>query len=181
MDHWEDWQRNYLHGILVIWPPDEVRDIVNRQRKEVDPKSAAISEAHITLTQPLLRKLDPTGWDEIQKIASQFQPFEIEYGPLRSFLPYPCIWYDIQPMDKVLKIREALHTTGFFNLSLPHTDGFIPHMTITEQLSGPEVNLQLLEDLQAESSSGKFTLSEITLIEPDDEFTFHVRRNIPLG
>jgi hypothetical protein len=54
-------------------------------------------------------------------------------------------------------------------------------MTITEHLSGPEVNLQLLEDLQKESTPGEFTFTEISLIEPDENFFFSVQRVIPLG
>lgn len=181
MDHWEDWQKEYVHGAMVIWPPVEVREIVNRQRERYDPKSAAICETHITLTQPLLRQLEPLDWKEVEQIAGQFQPFEISYGPLKSFLPYPCIWYNIQPMDRVLEIREALHKTGFFNLSLPHPEDFIPHMTITEELSGPKVTEELLVNLQAQSQPGKFTCSEITLIVPDNNFTFHARRQFPLG
>ena len=181
MEHWEDWQKEYLNGILVIWPPGKVRKVVNRQRKMYDPKSAGISEAHITLTQPLLHPLSGDEWNDLVQAASQFPPFEIQYGPLKSFLPYPCIWYEIQPVDQVLEIREALHQTGFFNLDLPHTEGFIPHMTITEQLSGPEVNQQLVMELQSESRPGAFTFSEITLIAPDKNFSFNVQRKIFLG
>jgi 2'-5' RNA ligase len=181
MEDWEDWQKTYQYGTIVIWPPDDVREIINQQREEYDPKSSAICEAHITLTQPLLGPLEKPDWEIIEQITSQIQPLEIQYGPLKSFLPYPCIWYEIQPMEQLLEIRAALHMTGFFNLSLPHTEGFIPHMTITEHLSGPEVNLQLLEDLQKESTPGEFTFTEISLIEPDENFFFSVQRVIPLG
>ena len=181
MDHWEEWQKVYQYGTLVIWPPDTVRDVVSRQREEFDPKSASICQAHITLTQPLLQPLDSSKSNELSRIASTFHPFEVRYGPLKSFLPYPCIWYNIHPVNEILEIREALHRTGFFDLSLPHTEGFIPHMTITEGLSGPEVNERLLEDLQARSRPGKFIFSEITLIKPDEEFSFNAQRKYALG
>lgn len=181
MEDWEDWQKTYQYGTIVIWPPDEVREIINQQREEYDPKSAAICEAHITLTQPLLGQLKKPDWEIIDQIASHIQPLEIQFGPLKSFLPYPCIWYEIQPIEKLLEIRAALHKTGFFNLSLPHTEGFIPHMTITEGLSGPEVNEMLLDNLQDQSRPGLFSISEISLIKPDENFFFSVQRVIPLG
>lgn len=181
MDHWEEWQKVYQYGTLVIWPPDEVRTIVNRQRLEYDPRSAAICEAHITLTPPLLKRLSVSDWGMLNEIASRFQPFVLKYGPLKSFLPYPCIWYDVQPMSKVRTIREAVLETGFFDLTHPRTADFIPHMTITEGQSGPDVNEKLLDDLQALSQPGEFTVSEITFIKPDENFSFNVQRRIPLG
>ena len=106
MDHWEEWQKVYLHGTFVIWPPDDVREIINRQRYEYDPKSASICETHITLTQPLLKPLSKEDWNRIQEISSNIIPFEIQYGPLKSFLPYPCIWYEIQPVKIILDLRN---------------------------------------------------------------------------
>ena len=181
MDHWEDWQKVYQHGTLVIWPPDDLRMLVNRQREENDPKSAAICETHITLTQPLLHPLNEKQWAVIHNITVDLKPFDIAYGPIKSFLPYPCILYEIQPADRVLEIREALHKTGFFDLSLAHTDGFIPHMTITEGMSGPEVDEKLLLTLQDQSTSGSFLCSRITFIKPNEDFLFRVQLHIPLG
>jgi 2'-5' RNA ligase len=181
MEHWEEWQKVYQFGTLVIWPADHVREIINNQRQEFDPKSAAICEAHITLTQPLIHPLDEHEWKEVQTTASQFLSFEIRYGPLKSFLPYPCIWYEVQPVERILEIREALHKTGFFDLSQPHTRGFIPHMTITEGLSGPAVDESLFAELQKQSHPGSFTCSQIAFIRPDEKFSFSVHEFINLG
>lgn len=181
MEHWEDWQKGYQHGVLVIWPPKAVRRIVNRQRGTYDPDSAATCEAHITLTQPLTRPLNEMEWAKLQAITEDREPFEIQYGPLKSFLPYPCIWYEVQPTARILDLREALHQTGFFDLSRPHTEGFTPHLTITEGLSGPEVNRALLEKLQDESSAGSFMCQEICLIVPDIAFQFHPEKRLKLG
>jgi len=180
MDHWEEWQKVYQHGTLVIWPPDEVREIINFQREKHDPVSAAICEAHITLTQPLLKPLIGVEWEQVQEILKGFPAFEIQYGPIKSFLPYPCIWYDIQPGDKVLELRHALHQTGYFNLSLKHTDDFIPHMTITEGLSGSPVDEKLLTILQKQSSQGSFICQDAAFIMPDESFCFRVIKRLSL-
>ena len=180
-DDWEKWQKVYQHGTLVVWPPDDIRTIVNIQRKAYDPISAAVCETHITLTQPLLNPLIDTEWEHIQEIVSGFPAFEIQYGPLKSFLPYPCIWYEIQPVTKILDLRKALHQTGFFNLSLRHTEGFIPHMTITEGLSGPVVDEKLLSILQKESNRGSFICQDAAYLIPDERFCFGVGKRISLG
>jgi 2'-5' RNA ligase len=181
VEDWQDWQKVYRFGTMVIWPPDDVREVVNRLREAHDPVSQSICEAHITLTQPLLQPLSDREWAEVTRIVGSFAPFEITYGPLNSFLPYPCIWYEIRPMEKVLEIRRALHETGFFNLALPHTEGFIPHMTITEGQSGPSVNEALLESLQSRVQSGSFWCSDVAYIVPDRTFHFEVARRLPLG
>ena len=154
---------------------------MNPQREMYDPLSQKYSEAHISVTQPLLRELDKREWDHLQDQIAQFTPFPINFGPLNSFLPYPCIWYEIRSQDQILKIREVLHQTGFFNLHMKHPENFIPHMTITEGLSGPTVYEMLLEKIQNESATGFFRCKELVLNVPDEEFQFNVDRRIPLG
>ncbi len=180
MDHWEEWQKVYQHGTIVILPPDEIRNVVNGQRETYDPVTASFCEAHITLTQPLLNPLSDTEWGNIQDMLRRFPAFEIQYGPIKSFLPYPCIWYEIQPADKILALRNALHQTGYFNLSLKHTDDFIPHMSITEGLSGPPVDEELLTILQEQSSQGSFICQDAVHIVPDESFCFGVVKRLPL-
>jgi 2'-5' RNA ligase len=151
MDLWENWQKPYQYGTKVILPPKEIRELVNSQRQEYDPVSQSYCETHITVTEPFVRSLSDYEWDQILDLVKEFESFIILYGPLKSFLPYPCIWYQIEPREKVLKIRNTLHKTGFFNKEPKHSKDFIPHMTITEGLSGPKVNEALLERLRKES------------------------------
>ena len=42
---WGDCRDGFRHGTLVIWPPDDVRAVVNALRECHDPASAAICEA----------------------------------------------------------------------------------------------------------------------------------------
>ncbi|MGD8555366.1 MAG: 2'-5' RNA ligase family protein [Anaerolineales bacterium] len=181
MEGWEDWQKPYQFGTLVIWPPDPVRQDINQQRQEFDPASQAICEAHITVTPPLVHALAEEQWQEIEQIVGAFRAFEITYGPLRSFLPYPCIWHEIQPMESVIEIRRALLQTGHFNRTMPHLEDFVPHMTITEGLSGPEVNQELLARLVARFGGGAFRCEDLAYIIPDEGFHFQVLKRIPLG
>ena len=181
MDNWLDWQKLYQYGTIVIWPPDEIRETINSQRQLYDPISQSYCETHITMTQPLNRPLEQQEWKLVEDILMGFEAFEIEYGPLRSFLPYPCIWYQVEPVKLILEIRNALHKTGFFNLSLKHTDDFIPHMTITEGLSGSSVDEALLEQLQSENRKGIFLCKELVYIVPNLRFCFEVTTVLPLA
>jgi len=181
MERWEDWQKPYEHGTIVIWPPDEVRAIVNAQRQANDPLSQSYCETHISVTQPLLREPSIEQWSMLEDVAHSKEPFKIRYGPLQSFLPYPCIWYQVEPAGKVLDLRSALHQTSLFNVEMKHPANFIPHMTITEGLSGPDVTENLLVALQSESGCGRFTVRALAWIVPDSVFHFSIRRTLGLG
>ncbi|MFX0043440.1 MAG: 2'-5' RNA ligase family protein [Candidatus Hodarchaeota archaeon] len=181
MVNWKEWQKVYRFGTIVIWPPDAVREMVNAQREIYDPVSQSYCESHITVTQPLRNSLTNNEWDDILDMLKIHKAFKITYGPLNSFLPYPCIWYEIRPQEKVLDIRRSLHDTGYFNLTLPHTEDFIPHMTITEGRSGPPVDSALLEILNNESEQGTFLCEALAYIVPNKDFRFEVIKTLPLG
>ena len=176
-----EWQRLYDHGTFVIWPPDPVRRVVNELRNRYDPVSQAVCEAHITVTQPLLGEPTEEQWRRLRAIAEEFPRFHCDYGPVRSFLPAPVIWLEVQPAERILELRRALHETGLFNLELPHTDDFIPHMTLTEGFSGAKVTEALLEELRKKVSGGSFSCAELSFIVPDDGFRFSVARRLALG
>lgn len=180
MEGWPDWGKPYQPGLFVIRPPIEVRSIVNAQREAYDPLSRSFIGAHITVTQPFLGTPTETEWEKCVAVLGAFQPFKIQYGPLKSFLPYPCIWYEVQPAELVLEIRSALHQTELFNLADGYIEDFIPHMTITEGLSGPEVNQDLLDQLQSESQPGSFVCDRLALCAPDQHFQFASLRTISL-
>lgn len=179
MEQRADWQRAYIFGTLVIWPPEPVRGMVNALRQHYDPVSQATCEAHISLTQPFIRRPDKDDLEHLRQIALNFESFQIQFGPLNSFLPYPCIWLEVHPVSRILSLRQKLHETGLFNLSLAHTDDFVPHMTITEGLSGPKVNQELLESMKPKVTAGSFTCTDFVHIVPNPQFHFEVRQVFP--
>jgi 2'-5' RNA ligase len=180
MSEWANWQESFRHGVLVIVPPARVRRTVDGLRAEYDPTSHSYFGTHITLTQPLVRQPREDDWARLVQTAAGFDAFRIEYGPLGSFLPYPCIWFRISPKERVLAIRQAFHDGGLFDLGLPHTNDFVPHMTITEGSSSRKVDEGLLAELRGRSVGGFFTCREIAYIIPDSRFRFAVRRTLKL-
>ncbi|MFW6075360.1 MAG: 2'-5' RNA ligase family protein [Chloroflexota bacterium] len=171
----------YRFGTFVLWPPDGVRSQVNPLRAQYDPASQAACEAHITLTQPFSVEPDAAIWERIRHVARLHAPFTVRYGPVNSFLPYPCIYLEIEPAERILQLREDLHALGVFNLDLPHTEGFIPHMSITDGSPDVRETEQILNRLSEDAPSGSFRCTEITYIRPDDSFQFSVIRTFPLG
>jgi 2'-5' RNA ligase len=176
-----DWREAYRHGMFVIWPPDDVRAAVNVLRQRYDPRSAAICEAHITLTQPLLTTLDAGDWRRIAETVAAQPTFDIEFGPVNTFLPYPCVYLEIRPGCAVLELRAALHALGHFDLSLPHTDDFVPHMTIADASLAPDDIAALALELQDGAPRGQFPCTEVAYVAPDARFRFEVARRFSLA
>jgi 2'-5' RNA ligase len=180
MKDWADWQLNYIHGLFVIWPPDPVRQVVNRLREVYDPLSQATIETHITLTQPFLARPDDDDWARLAQIVAGFEPFEIRYGPVNTFFPNPVIYLEIQPREQILALRRSLHETGLFNLALPYTDDFVPHMTITESRSDKAADEVMLAEVRSQAPQGTFLMGHIAYVLPDGQFHFEMNRRLEL-
>lgn len=178
---WADWQLNYVHGLFVIWPPDPVRQAVNRLRQAYDPVSRATIEAHITLTQPFLTRPGDEEWAQLTQIVAGFEPLTISYGPVGTFFPNPVIYLAIQPREELLTLRRALHETRLFNLTLPYTDDFVPHMTITESRSGNVVDEVMLAEVRSQAPQGTFLMGEIAYAVPDERFHFEIGKRLLVG
>jgi len=100
MEEWADRQRKFEDGTFVIWPPDPVREVVNRLRERLD---------------------------------------------------------------------------------LPHTDDFVPHMSINDGRPDAARTQEIFEILRTSVSSGSFECGEIAFIVPDSGFHFEVVRTLPLA
>ncbi|TQV72351.1 2'-5' RNA ligase family protein [Aliikangiella marina] len=171
------WQKDYQYGTLLLLPPPQVMQIVNSLRQQYDPQSHKICVAHITLTQPLIKEISTDELNLIEKIISQFSQFEIQYGPI-SNLSQTCIIFQIAPKKVILTLREKLHQTGFFNLNLPFTEGFIPHMTVSEM--GIANNDSVIRKLNQKFPVSTYHQEAVTLMKPNHQFVFKTVRNFNL-
>jgi hypothetical protein len=106
---WEDWQFEYRFGAFYIFPPSGVIEPVDALRRTYDPKSDSYCQAHISLSEPLPEPLMEGQIEEIQRAVSALKSFDIRYGPLRSFPPYPGVCYTITPEDEFRRLRAAIH------------------------------------------------------------------------
>jgi 2'-5' RNA ligase len=184
---WVDWQKTYEHGTFVIWPPDAIRAEINPLRARYSPIAHSLCETHITLTQPLLRPLDTVDKARLEVIVASFQSVTIRYGPLRTWSGGRIIYFAIEPQETILALRQALHRTGLFNLDLPFTEGFVPHMTVQEGYAEgtpgadavePEQGMAVYNALNDTLPGGTFLCPEIAYIVPDSRFHFDVVRTL---
>lgn len=162
----------YLPGALVILPPADVRARVNRLRRRHDPMSAWTIPPHVTVTQPFRIEPGAAELELVRQVVMRHEPLVLRYGPLRNFLPYPCIWFEIQPAAAILDLREDLHRTGLFNTDLPHTEDFVPHMSVTDGSPDAATTERLFRRMAGRVRGGRFRASEVVYTRPDWRFRF---------
>ena len=178
----DDWKSAFTHGTLVILPDAKTSNMVNRLRQKHDPSSQKICDAHITLTQPFLNEPDDNAWQKIHDIINQFETFDILFGSIDTFENTPILKFHIEPKEALVSLRNYLHETELFNLSLPFTKDFIPHMTISESgISTPREAIQLAEELNKTISTGSFQCNEISYMRPNNEFHFELQKALSLN
>jgi 2'-5' RNA ligase len=176
MDGFE-WQKAYVHGVVLIWPSNDVRAQINPIRARYDPVSQSYCEAHISLTPPLLHVPVEGDWQLIEQAAACFAPFDINFGPVNSF-GLSVIYLEVHPADRLAELRDALLATRLFaNSDL----NFVPHLTLTEGLSDMPVSQRLLDELQRAVPAGSFRCNHLVHIRPDQNFHFTVQRRIEFG
>lgn len=177
---WEDWQKEYKYGAFFIFPPKDIADQVDELRKKYDPKSAAYCSAHISLSDPLSGSLTEIQLEELQNALSLMEAFEIHYGPLRIFPPYPGVTYAISPEERFMDLRSAIHSTSIFkDVTLKKKD-IAPHMTIAEFIT-MEKTYELLKELSGHVPEGDFICDSIEYAIPNQNFYFEQVLSIPLG
>jgi hypothetical protein len=88
------------------------------------------------------------------------------------------IYLPVVPRQVVDELRANLLATGLFRLDLPHTNDFVPHLTLSEfgtaRTAAPGADV-----LRPEAMS--FLVEAIAWAVPDEAFHFTVRRAFRLG
>ena len=129
-------------------------------RRLYDPKTASICRAHISLSEPLQAPLTNEQLREIRTALSAVQPYDIQYGPLRSFPPHPGVCYSIAPEAEFRRLRAVLHATSAFAGIPRHHELIAPHMTIAEFIS-LERTAELLQQLSGKVPEGTFRCDSV--------------------
>ncbi|MEZ4773578.1 MAG: 2'-5' RNA ligase family protein [Bacteroidia bacterium] len=180
IDHWEKWQQAYRFGLILIMPPEPVFSQVNALRSEFDPRSQSYCDAHISLSLPIPRPITEADWAELVDITSQVRPFEIHYGKLKDYPPYPGVVISIEPQSMVKQVQEKIEKASLFKDATPRKFPFNAHMTIAEFIS-VETTASLLKELEGKTPEGTFLCDSLVFIVPDDNMHFHVVRKLHLG
>lgn len=178
----DEFRSIYQYGTLLILPPPHVAAIVDELRERYDPASAAVAGAHITLTQPFAAEPSEAELALVGETLAGFDPFFIHWGPLANFLPYPCIYFAIQPREPVMQLRGALHGLALFNTTLPFSgDDFVPHISITDGHPDADATARIFEELRDTVPNGVFPCSEVVYSRPDEQFRFQTLHTFSLA
>jgi 2'-5' RNA ligase len=117
---------------------------------------------------------------ELRDTLSSIEPFEIHYGPLPIFPPYPGVVYAITPEDVFMRLRSRIHETSLFKGQQLMREKITPHMTIAEFIT-IERTCELLEELSGKVLEGTFLCSAIEYAIPNHDFYFERALRLPLG
>lgn len=177
---WEEWKLEYQYGAFYIFPPKGVIEPLDVLREKYDPQSAQYCNAHISLSEPLKNPLTEKQIAELKEKLSSVEPFEIKYGPLRSFPPHPGVCYQITPEKEFFNLREAIHSTSIFSGSLLPRKDRAPHMTIAEFITAEHTE-ELLTKLQGKVPEGTFPCKQIEYAIPNQDFLFEKVLTFHLG
>lgn len=177
---WEDWQRDYLFGLILIMPPEEVSHKINPLRAKYDPYAFAICPTHISVSDPLQSEITPEMEDEIRSILRSIRPFTLYFDVLYASTEYAGVVYPIRPQEPIDALKEVLHTASVFGGCTYYRRNIPPHMTIAEFIS-VEDGLKLCAQLQDSAPRGSFMCDRLEFIVPDDEFHFQKKLTFFLG
>jgi 2'-5' RNA ligase len=180
MTGWLDWQKPYRFGVLLVLPPEPVRNEIIALRSIYDPVSRARAEAHISLSVPFFSEPHEGAWRELERLASSFMPFTIRYGPLVPFLPKPGAALDIAPQAELDRLRRTLETCDIFQGVRPRAHPFWAHMTIAEFISVDDTE-KLVREIGGRTPTGAFLCDHLSYLVPDESFKFRELRRLALG
>jgi len=180
VSEWEDWQPAYRFGVLLIYPPEPLRSLVNNLRAKHDPKSQAICDAHISLTVPLPEPISQTDWGDLQALAGSIPSVALTYGPLRHYLPHPGVALGVEPQEQLDQLRKRLESSSAFVGATARSYPFSGHMTIAEFITA-ERTRALMEELKDAVPPGAFLCDRVSLAVPDEGFRFEERDKLWLA
>lgn len=177
---WEDWQRDYRLGVIMILPPPDIAGAIDELRAKYDPKSFAICKTHISLSDPLSKEMTEPLRQELKNIVRAIPEFELRFDKPHASLEHPGVYYPITPQAPIDVIKDALHQSSAFP-SVAYDRRHIPaHMTIAEFLSIDE-SQQVCRTIQDLAPSGRFVCKELTYLVPDERFRFSKVEAFPLS
>lgn len=178
--NWEDWQRDYRLGLILIAPPPMVSTLIDSLRTEHDPRSAAICQTHISVSDPLDCEMTPSIHSEIQHALTSIAPFRLNYSNPQASRDRPGVACPVFPQAPIDRLKRTLHSTSAFSRKAYARRHIPAHMTIAEFLS-KEDSLTVCAKLQKAVKGGTFLCDRLQFMVPDDNFRFEASGSFYLG
>lgn len=175
---WSTWQRAYRYGTLVIEPPHELTSVLDPIRERLDPTSAGWFSAHITLAPPFAVPPSPADEQRVERAIRGVAPMRLRLDRPTQFNGSSVIYLPVVPSQEIEELRTILLATGLFRLDLPHTNDFVPHLTLSEFGTAPSADLGAGLPLPEAMA---FLVEAVAWAVPDESFHFTVRRTFTLN
>lgn len=171
MNEWEDWQRDYQFGLLLIMPPQVIAEKVDLLRAKCDPRSSAICPAHISVSDPLRREMTADLRDEICSLLSRVEPFQLHFDKPLASAERAGIACAIWPQEPIDALKKTLHSAAIFDGQVYQRRDIPAHMTIAEFISIEE-SLSLCAQIQSVAPRGSFLCDRLEFVVPNERFQF---------
>jgi len=171
------WQREYKHGVIVIFPPEPHLSKITALRNRYAWAQSSDCPAHISLTRHISRPVLPSDVDEIQKKIRRMKRFAVEYGPVVENPAHCGVTLAVEPQEELKKLLEAVESASLFENSPRRKYPFKAHMTVAERVSWEQTR-QIIAEVKDLPLGGIFTLSAVSYAVPDQDFKFTERLRI---
>ena len=177
---WEEWQRDYRLGLILILPPPEVARVFDRLRQKYDPRSHAVCPAHISVSDPLRLEMTDKRREEIRALCAGIEPFPLRYGPPRASTERAGVSCPVGPQAAIDRLKDALHGATVFDGQVYRRRSVPAHMTIAEFVSIEE-SAGIRAAVEQEVGGGAFVCQQLDFIVPDEGFCFRKVMRFRLG
>ena len=174
---WPTWQRDYRYGTLVIMPPPNLASALDPIRARLDPASAALIGAHITLTPPFAAAPSSADEERVRTVIGGSALMRLRLDRPTRFSGSSVVYLPVVPTQPFLGLRAVLLATDLFRLDLPHTADFVPHLTLSEFGTEPAAVGANIPEPEAMA----FVVERVAWVVPDEEVRFTVRRTFMLA
>lgn len=173
---WPTWQRAYRYGALVVEPPRGLASVLDPIRRRLDPTSAGRLGAHITLTPPFAAAPSSADEERVGSAVRASPSIRLQLDRPRRFTGSSVIYLPVVAGQEFDRLRSVLLATGLFRLDLPHTNDFVPHLTLSEFGTTPAADVAGVPGPEAMD----FVVESVAWVVPDEKFHFTVRRRFSL-
>ena len=179
-------QRTGNYRIFVgVLPTGELANKLQAVRKEIDPKTAAITPPHVTLAGVYWRSGPATVRNEdnvitqLKLLAPKISPFELNLENIRTF-GHRVLYLGVEQSKELLALRRALIRI----LGEDKHRRFAPHLTLAMRLERPLFDEALTKLRDSEWGNGRFTapITQLRLMQrgPND-LAWRSIQTLPLG
>jgi 2'-5' RNA ligase len=167
---------------LVAYVRGPAGELVENLRRELHPDLPHIG-AHLTILPPRpLLDTETSALQQLERICSQEEPFEVQLGPVETFVPItPTVFICVDSVSRMCSLHKRLNEGVFaFKEEWP----YIPHLTIAKMTD--EQSAQNAFEIASRrwnqfQGSRRVLVEKLTFVREDAQNCWVDLAPIPLG